>query len=98
MTTLTATLAQMGGYGNNMDGWDNGTSWWMVAMMSLFAVAVLAAIIWGAIAISRSGHTNTAAPPVSTPTGPSPRDILDRRYAHGEIDTADYEERKSKLQ
>jgi len=97
MTTLIATLARIGPYRDHMDRWDNGTTWWMVVMMSIFAIAVLAAIVWGIVLVSRSGRGHTGAPPAATPSGPSPRDILDRRYANGEIDTADYEERKSKL-
>jgi len=94
MSVLAATLPVLGQMrGDHMDGWDNGTSWWMVAVMSIFAVVVIAAIVVGAIALSRTGRHQ----PPAGPATPSPIDILNQRYARGEIDTADYEERKRLL-
>lgn len=66
--------------------------------MTVIGVAVLGVVVWGVVVLSRANRNQISTPPTVTPSGPSPRDILDRRYASGEIDTADYEERKSKLQ
>ena len=94
MATLTTILAQMGqGYGNHMDGWDNGPSWWMVVPMVVLGVALLAVFVWGILAVTRAGQPRQSGPPA----GPSPLDILSERYARGEIETADYEERKRAL-
>jgi putative membrane protein len=94
MSALTPTLTVLGQMsGNRMDGWgNNGTPWWGIVCMSIFGVAIVAAIIWGAISV-RSGRTEPPAPPA----GPSPIDTLNQRYARGELDTADYDERKRQL-
>ncbi len=94
MTTLTIILAQMGpGSGRHMDGWDDGPSWWMVIPMVIVGLAVIAVVVWAIIAITRANRT----PPAAPPTGPSPLEVLNLRYARGEIDTADFEERKRQL-
>jgi putative membrane protein len=80
-------------YGNRMGGAGNGRPGLMLLCMAIFGVALIGAIVWGAIAVSRS--VRNQAP--TTPSGPNARDILDGRYARGEIDTADYEERKRQL-
>jgi len=89
---LALTLAQMMGgyYDDHMDS-SNGIGWAMVAMMIVFAVVLLAGIIWAIL------HTTRSSNHPGPPTPPAARDLLDQRYARGEIDTADYEERRSKL-
>ena len=95
MITATATLAQMGGgYNDHMD-WNDGPSWWMVVVMIVITVAVVGGIIWAIVFASRSA--DRAGPSAAPPAGPTARDLLDQRYARGEIDTADYEERRSTL-
>jgi putative membrane protein len=95
MVTTIATLAQTGrSYNDHMD-WDDGAAWVMVTMMIVITVAVVGGIIWAILSASRS--QDRAAPGAATSAGPNARDLLDQRYARGEIDTADYEERRSKL-
>ena len=71
------------------DGW---TGWfWMVAMMLLF---------WGGLIIVAvlllrgrgGGQADRQAP-----RGPSAAEILDERFARGEIDREEYEERRNAL-
>lgn len=95
MVTAIATLAQMGdGYNDHMD-WDDGASWLMITLMIVVTVAVLGGIMWAIIFTARSANrTGSGSAP---PSGPNAREVLDQRYARGEIDTADYEERRSKL-
>lgn len=93
MVALVTALAQMGPRREHMD-WGEGPAWWMVTMMIVFGVALLGVVVWGIIALARSGRGQSGGSPSQ---GPSARDILDRRYAAGEIDTADYEERKRLL-
>ena len=95
MVTATATLAQMGGgYDDHME-WDDGRTWVMITLMIVVTVAIVGGIVWAITLAARSGaHTD---PRSASAAGPSARDILDQRYARGEIDTADYEERRSKL-
>jgi len=94
MLTATATLAQMSGnYNDHMD-WNNGSTWVMVVVMIVVTLAVVGGIIWAIVFASRSAH-HPGVP--AAPAGPSARDLLDQRYARGEIDTADYNERRSAL-
>jgi putative membrane protein len=69
-----------------------GAGGWIV--MSLLWVAVLAVVVW-AIARVVPGRRETAAEPAATQE--EPLTILDRRLARGEIDTATYDELRSKL-
>jgi putative membrane protein len=67
---------------------DSGAGWvWMSLMMIVAVVAVVLAV-WVIVRASSGTHQ---------PIGRSAKDILDERYARGEIDTADYEERLRKL-
>jgi putative membrane protein len=95
MYALAPSLTVLGQMpGNGMDGWaHDGPPWWGIVCMSILGIAVLAAIIWGAITLSRQSRPQ----PPATPSGPNPIDTLNQRYARGELDTADYEERKRQL-
>lgn len=67
----------MMGYGYGNDGW------WML-FMGLFWVVLVAVVIWAVMRLSqRSGEPTRA-------TLESPRHILDRRFASGEIDETQY--------
>jgi len=94
---VTAPMAQMAGRGDYMD-WDDGSYWGMVIMMIVVAVVFVAVVVWAVVYASRNGPRDSGgAGGTGTPSGPSARDVLDQRYARGEIETADYEERRSKL-
>ena len=70
--------------------------------MGIVMIIVVIAIVWVLVAESRGpgpgvftqGQTGAATEPA---TGEGPRDILDKRYARGEIDRAEYEERRRGL-
>ena len=68
--------------------WDESGWMWLAGlmMMLLFAGGV-ALVVW---LIVRSGHA-------STPRGGSARELLDSRYARGEIDSTEYAERRERL-
>lgn len=69
-----------------MMGWYDG-GWggpWMVVML-LFWVVVIGAVVWGVARLTRRPSDGTAPPPVE-----SPRQILDRRFASGELDEEQY--------
>ncbi len=72
-----------------MMGWYNqGWNGWMIAMMLLWPV-IIAVAVWAVAALTRTG----------APGGPdeTPRQVLDRRLAAGEIDTAHYEQMRALL-
>jgi putative membrane protein len=73
----------MMGYGDF--GWMGGFGWlWMV----LVSVVLIALVLWGAGALlgSRGGTRE-----------PTPLEVLQRRYAAGEITAAEFEEAKRAL-
>ncbi len=63
-----------------------------VAMMLLWVV-VLVAVIWAVVYASR----RAARPGPVTPRGETPLDILERRFALGEINKEQFEEAKHNL-
>ena len=70
-----------------MMDWDSGWAWlWMAMMMVIFCGALVVAV-FAAFAIARR--------PDPPPTqGSGARDILDARFARGEIDADEYEQRR----
>jgi putative membrane protein len=71
-----------------MWGWRDG-SWIGLLFMVLFWVGVIALVVWG---VRQGGSTPAAA------AGPSRAlDILEERFARGEIDLEEFELRRSAL-
>ncbi len=74
-----------------MIGWyHDGMGWggWLVMTVSM--VAFWAIVALAVVAIFRSGRGDRRANPAE---GRDPLDILDERFARGEIDEAEYRER-----
>jgi putative membrane protein len=67
-------------------GWGMGMGWWWI-----IGIIVLIAIIWS---ITKGLNRNNN---VSQESGKSALDILKERYALGEIDKKEFEERKKDL-
>jgi putative membrane protein len=68
-----------------MDWTDSGWSWWWMVPMMLFMAALIGTIVWAVLMAVQ-------APDTRNPTRPSAEDILNERFARGEIDSADYRE------
>ncbi len=76
-----------------MDGWDGmGVAGWF--LMTVFWVALIAAIVW-AVANLFPGRGSGEPTPVER--SERPEEILDRRLARGEIDSSTYDELRTKL-
>ena len=76
--------------------WHGGTSWeaWlMFALMIVIVVAVLVAVVY--FLRAASGTRTASMAPGASPE--SPRDILKRRYAAGEIDREEYQQKLKDL-
>lgn len=75
--------------------WDGGGWGWMgglgMVLMVIIWVGLIALVVWGVSALTR-GHSGGA------PTMESPRQILDRRFASGEMDAAQYAEARRVLE
>lgn len=74
-------FAHSDGWGH-MDGWGGGWMWLWGSLMMLSWVVIVAAAIW----FLTRGRGGTGA-----------RDILDERYARGELSTEEYRERLEQL-
>jgi putative membrane protein len=74
------------------NGYGMGAAGWL--LMAVFWVAVFAIIVWAVLKLFPSRSETTVLAQASTE---APREILDRRLAHGEIDVATYERLSAKL-
>ena len=91
--SITQTLPLADSWG--MHG-DVGAGWWIVMMvvMVLFWGAIIAAVIWLIRGVTRGGSTSGE----SLVSRESPVEILERRFAEGEISAEDYRARREVLE
>lgn len=97
---LRDVLVQWRGYegygwhmGPGMMGWGYGMGWFGTVIMAVFWVAVIVGIIflirWLVVSTHGSAHRGGSED--------SPLEILKRRYARGEINKDEFEEKKKDL-
>jgi putative membrane protein len=87
-----------------MWGYGFGWGWLLMAFGSILWIALLAVLVWALIRWLES-KASAAVPPStgpkpsgpSGPSGPSALEILQQRYARGEIDTATYDQMREHL-
>jgi putative membrane protein len=81
------------GMGPGMMGWGYGMGWFGMILMALFWIAVIVGIIflirWLFVSTGAKGHGVTSED--------SPLEILKRRYARGEINKEEFEQKKKDL-
>ena len=65
-----------------------GMGWWMI-LSSIFWLVLAGLAVWALV--SWLGRTSRASTPPPIPPQQSALDILNSRYARGEIDTATYQ-------
>jgi putative membrane protein len=84
-------------YGPHMMWWGGG--WYGMIFGPLLMSLVIAAVIALVLVFARvlGGPWHGSAPPYQTPPGRTPLDILKERFARGEIDKPEYEERRRVL-
>lgn len=69
-----------------MYGYDPGWGWMM--LMPLLWIALAGVIVWAAVRLAQHGDGRRPHPEARPRE--TAREVLDRRYASGEIDEADY--------
>jgi putative membrane protein len=74
------------------DGWGSGWGWMMVVMPVLW-IALTAVIVWAVFKVVQ----RPASPGSGEPRRETPQEILDRRFASGEIDADAYTQAKARL-
>jgi putative membrane protein len=85
------------GFYDMMSGWGGGwASWTMYLGMIAFWVGVVALVIWGIKALAAPGAAHTVLQ-VPQPPAEAAVDVLKRRYAAGEIDAAEFEQKRRDL-
>lgn len=79
-----------------MDGMMGG-GWIMMLLGFVLFVLVVAALVAGVVYLARGRNSARGSPTGQAPGDDSARRSLDERYARGEIDTDEYEERRRHL-
>jgi putative membrane protein len=83
--------------------WDHGGhpmwggGWGGMAFGFLMMIAFVAAIVVVVVLVMRALGGGHGGPGRTTPTGKTPLDILEERFARGEIDAQEFEERRRVL-
>lgn len=82
------------GWGPGMMGWGGG--WPGMILGPIFMILALAIVIAVAVLLVRwiGGPGQAAAPHQPLSTSPTPLDVLKERFARGEIDKDEFEERR----
>jgi putative membrane protein len=70
-------------------GWGMGLAGWI--FMGLFWVVVIGAVVWAVVALLPNSRTGARGRPET------PEEILDRRFALGELDAEQYRRARAEL-
>ena len=81
----------------NSGVWDSSAPSLMFLPMMLWPIIVIGIVVALLVLLVRSGRTETEAPPAWRRDRQRAFDILRERFARGEIDRREYEERKGLL-
>lgn len=73
-------------------GWGMGAGGWIA--MTVFWVALLVLVVWG---VTKLLPTGGRGPDAGAPRGETPEEILDRRFALGEIDGETYQRMRTEI-
>jgi putative membrane protein len=89
--------AERYGWGQHMMGWGGG--WYAMIFGPLFMILFLAVLVAIVVILVRwlGGPWHAAMPPHQFPHVRTPLDILKERFARGEIDKAEFEDRRRVL-
>ena len=77
--------------------WDGGYGGWGGWVMLILTLIFVVAVIVGVIFLARGLGAGGQSPASGLGSGESPRDILKRRYAAGEIEREEYQQKLKDL-
>lgn len=78
--------------------WDvNGMGGWGYALMTISTLVFWALVIAGIVALTRASRRGNPAPMDQLIPPPSPEEVLAQRFARGEIDEHEYQQRRDVL-
>ncbi len=81
-----------------MWGYGFGWGWLLMAFGSILWIALLVVLVWALINwLNRKASATIPPSTGTTPSGPSALELLQLRYARGEVDTATYEQMRKQL-
>ena len=97
-TLATAAVADQGNYhyGPHMWGGGGWMGWFVGPVMMIATIAIAVAVV--VLAIRWLGGPGHGSMHQTTPPAKTPLEILKERFARGEIDKEEYEERKRVLE
>jgi putative membrane protein len=75
------------------DGW----GWSVMMLMPLLWITLLGVIIWAVVRLTQPGGREHGSADQGTARRESPQEILDRRFASGEIDAETYTQTRDRL-
>jgi len=82
-----------------MWGYGFGWGWLMMSLGTILWIAVLVVLVWALIRWLNARTSMQVPPPSSgVQSGQTALEILQQRYARGEIDTATYEQMRERLE
>jgi putative membrane protein len=79
---------------NGWMSWNSGGGFGAMWIGPIFLVVILAAAVWAVSAFTSKGRGGRRLP---SPDRTPPREILDERFARGEIDEEEYRRRRDAL-
>ncbi|AXY49205.1 SHOCT domain-containing protein [Rhodococcus ruber] len=75
----------------------NGVGWGWMMLMPLLWIVLIGVIVWAVVSLTRRPTDRTADPRHRAAPRETPREILDRRFASGEIDAEAYTQARAHL-
>lgn len=74
-----------------------GVGWGWMVLMPLLWIALVGAIIWAVVRLVQPGTRGSVPPTGTVPRQETPQEILDRRFASGEINAETYQQARDTL-